>query len=264
MPRKATPPGHNRPSNRSGARPGARPNSRPDARPEKPAPGATHSTTHSTLATRAYGQLKDMILSGRLRPGEKLAERHLGETLRVSRTPIREALGRLVQDGLIEYRPQRGHFVRAIDLRSVEDLYSLRELLEIYAIRLAMARLQPGDLAAFDRLAQSLERYAADPVQSEAELREGQRVHEIIARAARDDLLYDMLMRLYDRLQLFIWIDALYADEARLTRSEHAEIIAAIRAADVERVVHLATQHLRRSRANVLRVLQARPALTGQ
>ncbi|MEX0810417.1 MAG: GntR family transcriptional regulator [Dongiaceae bacterium] len=229
----------------------------------QPRPAPSKNAADRTLATRTYGQLKDMILAGRLRPGEKLAERDLGATLKVSRTPIREALGRLVQDGLVEYRPQRGHFVRAIDMRSVEDLYSLREMLEVYAIRLAMSRMQRTDFAEFDRLSQSLERYATDPVQSEPELREGQRVHEIIARAARDELLYEMLMRLYDRLQLFIWIDALYADEARLTRAEHAEIIAAIKAEDVERVVHLATQHLRRSRANVLRVLQARPSLTG-
>ena len=88
-----------------------------------------------------------MILAGKLRPGEKLAERDLGASLKVSRTPIREALGRLVQDGLVEYRPQRGHFVRAIDMRSVEDLYSLREMLEVYAIRLAMSRMQRTDFA---------------------------------------------------------------------------------------------------------------------
>src|ERR1700687_1858399 len=90
-----------------------------------------------TLKLRVYEGIKQLILSGKLRPGQKLAERDLGERLKVSRTPIREALGRLVQDGLVESRPQRGHFVREVDAKTVEDLYDLREMLEKHAIRLA-------------------------------------------------------------------------------------------------------------------------------
>src|SRR5260221_2064077 len=99
-----------------------------------------------TLKLRVYEGIKQLILSGKLRPGQKLAERDLGERLKVSRTPIREALGRLVQDGLVESRPQRGHFVREVDAKTVEDLYDLREMLEKHAIRLAMRRLSEADL----------------------------------------------------------------------------------------------------------------------
>jgi DNA-binding GntR family transcriptional regulator len=200
-----------------------------------------------TLKLRVYEGIKQLILSGKLRPGQKLAERDLGERLKVSRTPIREALGRLVQDGLVESRPQRGHFVREVDAKTVEDLYDLREMLEKHAIRLAMRRLSEADMAELERLGR--------------QLREGQRIHEIIARASRNDLLFEMLMRLYDRLQMFVWIDAFYADEAPLTRREHQAIIRAARGRDEKKLLKLAESHLRRSKQNVLRVLQARPSL---
>ncbi len=214
-----------------------------------------------TLKLRVYEGIKQLILSGKLHPGQKLAERDLGERLKVSRTPIREALGRLVQDGLVESRLQRGHFVREVDVKTVEDLYDLREMLEKHAIRLAMRRLSEADLADLDRVGRKLRRFEGDAVQSEEELREGQRIHEIIARASRNDLLFEMLMRLYDRLQMFIWIDAFYADEAPLTRREHQALIRAARTRDEKRLLKLSEAHLRRSKGNVLRVLQARPTL---
>ena len=212
-------------------------------------------TADSTLKTRTYRELKAMILDGRLRPGQKLAERDLGAALKVSRTPVREALNLLAQEGLVQARPQRGHVVSAADAKTAEDLYDLREVLELEAIRLAMRRMDASDLAAFEKLARRLARYDGKPTQSEAELREAQTLHELIARASRNELLLEMLTRLWDRLQLFVWIDSL-TDEAATTRAEHAEIIAAIRAGDETQVVSRMAQHLRRSKANVLQALK--------
>jgi DNA-binding transcriptional regulator YhcF (GntR family) len=104
------------------------------------------------LKERTYVAVKRMILAGTLRPGEKLAERDLSRWLKVSHTPLREALSRLVQEGLVENRPRRGHYVRAIDAKSVADLYDLRAVLEKHAVRLAARRFTDADMAALDRL----------------------------------------------------------------------------------------------------------------
>jgi len=213
------------------------------------------------LKERTYGTVKRMILAGSLRPGEKLQERDLSRRLKVSRTPLREALSRLVQEGLVENRPRRGHYVRAIDAKSVEDLYDLREVLEKHAIRLAARRLTDDDIAALERLRQTLRRYGRDAVQGEAEQRDGLRLHEIIVRAARSEFLLETLTKLYDRLQMFVWIDAIYEDEAAVTRREHEAIIDAAQARDEKRLLRLMEQHLRRSKGNVLRALRARPSL---
>lgn len=218
--------------------------------------------TGGMLKERTYGAVKRMILAGTLRPGEKLAERDLSRRLKVSRTPLREALSRLVQEGLVENRPRRGHYVRAIDAKSVADLYDLREVLEKHAVRLAARRLTAADIAELERLRRALRRYERDAVQGEAEQHDGLRLHEIIIRAARNDMLTEMLAKLYDRLQMFVWIDAIYADEATLTRREHEAIIDAAKARDEKLLLRLMEQHLRRSKDNVLRALRARPSLT--
>ena len=218
--------------------------------------------TGGMLKERTYGAVKRMILAGTLRPGEKLAERDLSRRLKVSRTPLREALSRLVQEGLVENRPRRGHYVRAIDAKSVADLYDLREVLEKHAVRLAARRLTDADIAELEKLRRALRRYERDAVQGEAEQHDGLRLHEIIIRAARNDMLTEMLAKLYDRLQMFVWIDAIYADEATLTRREHEAIIDAAKARDEKLLLRLMEQHLRRSKDNVLRALRARPSLT--
>jgi DNA-binding GntR family transcriptional regulator len=112
----------------------------------------------------------------------------------------------------VESRLQRGHFVREVDAKTVGDPYDLGDMLEKHAIRLAMRGLSDADLAELDRVGRQLRRFEDDSVQGQEELCEGQRIHEILARASRNDLLFEMLMRLCDRLQMFVWIDAFYVD----------------------------------------------------
>ena len=215
----------------------------------------------ATLREQTCESVKELILAGQLRPGERLHERDLTARLGVSRTPVREALTQLTREGLVAHRPQRGFLVESHSAEAVSDLYVLRGVLEGHAIRLALTRAQGSDMANLHRLAQRLAHYDKEKMQSAEELREGQRVHELIARAAHDRFLLDTLMRLYDRLQLFIWIDALYEDDAHLTRREHQDLIEAFTARDRARTIRLADAHLKRSRDNVMRALHARPGL---
>ncbi|MEA3066092.1 MAG: GntR family transcriptional regulator, vanillate catabolism transcriptional regulator, partial [Sphingomonadales bacterium] len=82
-------------------------------------------------------RLREMILSGEMAGGERLMEVSLSEQLAVSRTPIREALIILAEDGLVEYRPNRGYVVRNFTLSYIMDAYVIRESLEALACRLA-------------------------------------------------------------------------------------------------------------------------------
>jgi DNA-binding GntR family transcriptional regulator len=84
-----------------------------------------------------YAALRDLIVRAELAPGERLSEAELGERLGVSRTPIREALGRLRDDRLVEVRPQIGTFVARISPQSVSDAQFIREALECTAVRVS-------------------------------------------------------------------------------------------------------------------------------
>jgi DNA-binding GntR family transcriptional regulator len=214
-----------------------------------------------TLGQIAYDAVRGMILSGELRPGERLSERDLARRIQVSRTPLREALGRLERDGLAVNKPGLGYFTVEFDPRAVSDIFELRELLELHACRAAAERIGASGIRALDEVVTALtqlekhEELSVDQVREEVAL--GFRIHEIIAQEAGNVLICDTLMQLYDRVRLLEWIDLLWIDKWPLTRREHRDLVAAVTAHDGERAVAVAQAHLRRSREDALRVVKA-------
>ncbi|WP_019228978.1 citrate lyase holo-[acyl-carrier protein] synthase [Sedimentibacter sp. B4] len=88
-----------------------------------------------SMSERVYQRIKSDILENKLKPGEKLIEENLANEFNVSRTPVREALKQLDQDGLITYYPRRGSVVSQISMKDAQELYEIREVLEGLAIR---------------------------------------------------------------------------------------------------------------------------------
>lgn len=88
----------------------------------------------------AYRSIRESILTGRFAPGERLVETRLAEELGVSRAPVREALRRLGEEGLVDERPRHGVFVREMTATDFVDVYNLRIAVETAAIRLATRR----------------------------------------------------------------------------------------------------------------------------
>ncbi len=94
-----------------------------------------------TLVDTVADHLRDSILAGHFAPGERLFEAALAREFGISRGPIREALALLEGDGLVENEPRRGKFVRALDARTIDEIYSLRRVLEPYAAELIIDSL---------------------------------------------------------------------------------------------------------------------------
>src|ERR671918_1235958 len=93
------------------------------------------------LSARVYSQIKNLILCNEVLPGQKLHHQDLSERLGVSRTPVREALTRLVQEGYVSFLPNRGFTCKEIRMQEAEELYELREALEAFALEKAIATL---------------------------------------------------------------------------------------------------------------------------
>lgn len=88
-----------------------------------------------SLTTRAYDSIKEYILDGRLDEDDRLTEESLANKLGISKSPIREALNRLESEGLIRIQPRKGAYLRRLSLKELEDLYDLREALEVHVVR---------------------------------------------------------------------------------------------------------------------------------
>lgn len=222
---------------------------------------APDATREKTLARTAYETLRTMVLSGALKPGERLAERDLARRINVSRTPLRQALQRLERDGLLENKRGLGFCAVSFEPRAVADVYELRELLELHVCREATLRISDGGIRELGQIQASLAYFEAqegltvDQLREEVEL--GFRIHEIIAREAGNALICETLMQLYDRLRLLEWIDVLWIDKWPVTCREHRELVAAISARDPQRAVAVAETHLKRCKEDALRVIKA-------
>lgn len=217
-----------------------------------------------TLSESAYGTLRAMILTGDLKPGGRLTEAELAARLKVSRTPLREALNRLERDGLVTYESRRGYAVSAFDLKSFEDAFDMREVLDGYAAQRAAEIMGPDDkdrlrniLRQCDAMGTIAKRTLENLIE---EMQLGLEIHRIIARASGNNLLADTLSRILDKCQYFVWLELLWLHEWENARNEHAGIVAAICSGDGKSAAELARRHVRGSRNNILRYLTAKTA----
>lgn len=217
-----------------------------------------------TLRESVYESLKAMIQTGALQPGSRLTELDLAARLRVSRTPLREALNRLERDGLVTNKPRHGYFVTVVDLRALDDAFDVREVLEGHAAQRAAARIGPEDkkrLRAIVRQCEAMARVKNRPMEDLVEeMRLGFEIHRVIARVSGNEFLREQLSKIFDKFQHFVWIELLWLDEWRVAREEHAAIVEAVCAGDGARAAELARRHVRGSRNNIIRFLQARTA----
>jgi DNA-binding GntR family transcriptional regulator len=218
-------------------------------------------TDEKPLSEVAYDSLKSMILSGRVKPGERLGERELARRINVSRTPLREALGRLARDGLAINRPGLGYFACEFDARLIEELYEFRVSLEVTASRAAASRIGPKGVAELRELLRQLAAFERKKKPTVDELREevnlGFRIHEVVARECGNRLICESLFQLYDRLRLLAWIDFLWFDKWSVTRREHKDLVAAIIARDERQAAKAAERHVKRCMKDALWVIRA-------
>jgi DNA-binding GntR family transcriptional regulator len=105
-----------------------------------------------SLREQVVAQVRTAIIEGRLKPNDHITEAILTEQLGVSRTPVREALILLEREGLVNFSPNRGAFVRAFDERDVADIFSMRTALENFTAELIIERLDDDDFARLDSL----------------------------------------------------------------------------------------------------------------
>jgi DNA-binding GntR family transcriptional regulator len=210
----------------------------------------TLGAAHAPLRDQVREEIRQRISDGRLAPGDKMVERELAAELGVSRVPVREALRTLETEGFVQVVPRKGVVVRHLSRRDVEELFDVREALEVLATRRAAERATADELA---RLRRTLDK-------GRAALRRGDNVtaqacneafHDAIVTMAHNELLGGLLEPLQGRLH---WLFRQNEDLAELV-DEHRELYAAIASGDPDRAGVFALEHVRVNREIALRLL---------
>jgi DNA-binding GntR family transcriptional regulator len=165
-----------------------------------PVPAQRVPASRRLLRDHAYAQLRGAILAGTLRPGERLRDAELCEWLDLSRTPVREALARLEEDGLVETSPQRYTRVAPLDRRDAADAFQVVAAVHALAAELAVPRLAAAHLEA---LREDNARFAAalDAADVDAALAADDAFHDVFVQASGNEEIARTLERLMPRLR---------------------------------------------------------------
>jgi DNA-binding GntR family transcriptional regulator len=196
----------------------------------------------ASLADRAYHAIREMIVSLDLRPGAVIDERLLMRQLGIGRTPTREALRRLAQEGLVEVYPRRGMFVTSVEIQDLASVAEVRSVLESSAARFAAERANDDDRDAVTALLGELERH--DQLDQRGLMTLDERIHRQVYRCTHNQFLEASLEQYYV-LALRIWYLAL--DQARELEQavlDHREILEAIRDGDGDRAEEAMRRHV--------------------
>jgi DNA-binding GntR family transcriptional regulator len=192
---------------------------------------------HSPLGDQVYAIIWERIISGQLGPGDKLSDLRLSEDLGVSRTPVREALHRLAQNGIVRNESRRGFFLASFSSQDVAEVYDIRTALESLSVRLALPHLADAELDEAQRALQSSREEITHGGERAEEYWEhwltiDRAFHRLLAQRAQNRRLEALIGGLQAQIGVF-QVYGIHSSPLRLLSIDHHEaILAALKARD--------------------------------
>ena len=210
-------------------------------------------TGAKSLEEQVFNSLEEEILTGKLKKGETLAEISLSKRLGVSRTPIRAALHRLAEEGLIEITPNKGAVVIGVGYEELVDIYKIRMRLEGLASREAALKISDEDKKKLCDSVELSEFYIGK--QDTEHLKElDSEFHNIIYRASGNRLLSKTLSELHRNIKVYRKLSLTVPERLEKSVMEHREILNAIISGDADTADALTFRHIEAALENLLAV----------
>ena len=211
------------------------------------------------LRRRVFAILEAAVLNGKYKKGESLTESRLAAELGVSRTPIREALTQLENEGLVELVPNKGAVVTGISPKDIQDIYTIRIMIEGLAARWAAENIAEAELRDLQE-AIELEEFYTSKGDIDRLMGLDSRFHQVIYRAAKSMPLHYMLRTFHHYIQHARSQSIAAPGRARRALAEHKAIFAAISERDGDKAERLMAEHIRNASSNFMDTLKSSTA----
>ncbi len=212
-----------------------------------PRPGRTAEKTKRKRAaptsTRVYNILREKAINYSLRPGEHVNELALASELNVSRTPVRDALNRLVREGLMTFVPNKGFFLRPLDIEQICSLFEIRSALEILSVRLCSQRAQDEEIDAMIAEWGAVKRNRGNLTTHQL-VRRDEVFHERLADCTANKELSRLLRDINSRIRIVRLVAMEPPQVRRITFHEHDGILTAIRDRDEAKAIERMQTHI--------------------
>jgi DNA-binding GntR family transcriptional regulator len=212
-------------------------------------------TERLTLADQVYVSIKKAIIEVDLRPGERLREVEVAASLGVSRTPVREALSRLEQEGLVQSLKTGGVIVVELSKSEMREIFGLIQVLETYAVRLASEKISPKQLEKLDAVCSKAEQVVNSDLEKLSEL--NRKFHELLIEAADNQRLQALIGNLRSAMQPYRALTLQSKKFREQSVRDHRRVVELLQKGDAENLALLMTKHLAEAQEVTLEGIQA-------
>lgn len=213
------------------------------------------------LKNVAYDYLLNAIRTYELKPGQAIVEQDISDKLGISRTPIREAFKQLESEGLVRHFPSRGTFIASLTVQDVDEIFQLRELFELTALKTAINCITDEELDLLeDRLRDLDDQRSEDSYTREAFYSTDRDLHMMILKYSGNSRMIHFSNTLEVQLEQLRRISSLTPKRLVKSRQEHLDIIYALRTRDLasaSRYLSLHLQNIKESTLNICRTMAA-------
>ncbi|MBR6012245.1 MAG: GntR family transcriptional regulator [Selenomonadaceae bacterium] len=199
--------------------------------------------------------LRDAIKKGILEPGERLMEVQLADELGISRTPVREAIRKLEQEGYVIMMPRRGTYVADVSEIDVKEIFEIRSALESLATGLAARRIEQDELEELQNLLNEIEGYMKEN-NMEKIVETDIKFHGLLYQVSRNSRLVGIINNLKEQLARFRTLSMSYPGRLEETFNEHSEMVEAIANGDVSAARDAAEHHMERAEETLLKAMR--------
>jgi DNA-binding GntR family transcriptional regulator len=195
--------------------------------------------------------LREAIMIGTLRPGERLMEIQLAEEMGVSRTPVREAIRKLELEGFVVMVPRKGAYVADISIKDINEVFEIRTALDGLAAGLAAERITEEELEQVERLLVEIgESIEQGDIERAVEV--DTQFHDILYKASRNDRLVGIIGNLRELFHRFRSISMGHPGRLKETIDEHKRLVEAISQRNVELSQAVAREHMENAEGTLL------------
>jgi DNA-binding GntR family transcriptional regulator len=207
-----------------------------------------------------YTQLKKDIASGRIGPGEKLVEANLGERFNCSRTPVRETLLQLQSEHYVTYVPNKGATVARLSTEKIDEIFSVRAVLESHAVLESESKFVDNDLRKIAALHENMQKNAAEE-DYEAYAENNTLFHLYFAKITGNDTLYEIIKDLLNRLNPYEYFIAVLPGYLGYWLDGHNLVIEALSNYDFQKAARELRAHIEDARKITLSYLKKLPGM---
>ena len=220
-----------------------------------PKPRIYTPKTSLPIREKVYNYLKSAILSGNFGPGERLTEEHLATKLKVSRTPVREALHKLESEGLITPRKKRGFIASRDSREEVEELLELRAVLEGYALKLISQRISEKTLEQLNRFVEKAQK-ALKGNRIDEVFKWNTQFHDTLHKLVSDQYrLHHLIVNMRKYVLRYRKDTLQYPDGGKRAIEGHRKIMLALRLRDSELCERIMREHIKEAKEDALQTL---------